>query len=261
MIRRSRGATIPTLGELIDAAAPPRRGRVIALRAAGCCGSLDEATQREWLVTDGLGGYAMGTVAGLRTRRYHGLLVVAVGGPARPDARASPRSTRCSSSATRAYRLATDEWADGAVDPRGHELLVSFELDRRRAPLALAGRRHRARARARDDPRPGRRRRRPPAGPRRPAGAPRAHRRSARGAASTASASRAATPAVEPTDRRLRLRGRLPGRRRRLARRAATWYRGVRCARGGGARAQRPRGRVGRRERSAPSSSRARRSR
>ena len=41
------------------------------------CGSLDEAASREWLVTDGLGGYAMGTVAGLRTRRYHGLLMVA----------------------------------------------------------------------------------------------------------------------------------------------------------------------------------------
>ena len=40
------------------------------------CGSLDEASRREWLVTDGLGGYAMGTVAGLRTRRYHGLLMV-----------------------------------------------------------------------------------------------------------------------------------------------------------------------------------------
>ena len=45
------------------------------------CGSLDEAASREWLVADGLGGYAMGTVAGLRTRRYHGLLVQATGGP------------------------------------------------------------------------------------------------------------------------------------------------------------------------------------
>ena len=43
----------------------------------GVCGCLDEASQREWLVTDGLGGYASGTVAGLRTRRYHGLLVTA----------------------------------------------------------------------------------------------------------------------------------------------------------------------------------------
>src|SRR5436190_627292 len=39
-------------------------------------GSLSEAAAREWLVADGRGGYAMGTVAGLRTRRYHALLVV-----------------------------------------------------------------------------------------------------------------------------------------------------------------------------------------
>ena len=31
---------------------------------------------REWLVADGAGGFASGTVSGLRTRRYHGLLVV-----------------------------------------------------------------------------------------------------------------------------------------------------------------------------------------
>src|SRR5687767_3228952 len=32
---------------------------------------------REWLVTNGLGGYASGTVGGAATRRYHGLLVAA----------------------------------------------------------------------------------------------------------------------------------------------------------------------------------------
>jgi predicted glycogen debranching enzyme len=31
--------------------------------------------EREWLVTNGLGGYASGTLAGLLTRRYHGLLI------------------------------------------------------------------------------------------------------------------------------------------------------------------------------------------
>src|SRR4051794_40128532 len=30
---------------------------------------------REWLVTNGLGGYASGTVSGVCTRRYHGLLI------------------------------------------------------------------------------------------------------------------------------------------------------------------------------------------
>ena len=47
------------------------------------CGNLDAGAGHEWLVTDGLGGYAMGTVAGLRTRRYHGLLVIAAPGRAR----------------------------------------------------------------------------------------------------------------------------------------------------------------------------------
>src|SRR6185436_5219809 len=31
----------------------------------------------EWLEADGLGGFAMGTVSGIRTRRYHGLLCAA----------------------------------------------------------------------------------------------------------------------------------------------------------------------------------------
>src|ERR1700747_2098039 len=33
---------------------------------------------REWLVTNGLGGYASGTVLGVATRRYHGLLIAAL---------------------------------------------------------------------------------------------------------------------------------------------------------------------------------------
>src|SRR3977135_1374081 len=36
---------------------------------------------REWLVTNGLGGYASGTVSGVITRRYHGLLIAALPGP------------------------------------------------------------------------------------------------------------------------------------------------------------------------------------
>ena len=91
------------------------------------CGTLEEAANREWLVTDGVGGYAMGTVAGLRTRRYHGLLVVAVGGPAdRMLGLAALDPVLVVGDAR--YRLATDEWAGGTVDPRGYELLTSFDL-------------------------------------------------------------------------------------------------------------------------------------
>ena len=36
---------------------------------------------REWLVTNGLGGYASGTVSGALTRRFHGMLVAALPSP------------------------------------------------------------------------------------------------------------------------------------------------------------------------------------
>src|SRR6186997_1275278 len=37
--------------------------------------------QKEWLVTNGLGGYASGTISGALTRRYHGLLIAALPTP------------------------------------------------------------------------------------------------------------------------------------------------------------------------------------
>ena len=45
------------------------------------CSDLDAATSREWLETNGLGGFACGTISGVHTRRYHGLLTAAVSPP------------------------------------------------------------------------------------------------------------------------------------------------------------------------------------
>ena len=106
------------------------------------CGNLDEAAAREWLVADGLGGYAMGTVAGLRTRRYHGLLVPAVSGPANRMLGLVALEPVLVVGDAR-FELATDEWAGGAISPRGHEFLVAFERRGRRPALAVADRRHR----------------------------------------------------------------------------------------------------------------------
>jgi predicted glycogen debranching enzyme len=92
------------------------------------CGSLDAGTRREWLVTDGCGGYAMGTVAGLRTRRYHGLFVVAPRTPARRMLALAALDPVLELESGQRIRVGTHEWASGAVDPRGHELLASFEL-------------------------------------------------------------------------------------------------------------------------------------
>ena len=45
------------------------------------CNDLQEAKKREWLETNGLGGFASSTLAGINTRRYHGLLMAATQPP------------------------------------------------------------------------------------------------------------------------------------------------------------------------------------
>jgi predicted glycogen debranching enzyme len=92
------------------------------------CGNLDAASEREWLVADGLGGYAMGTVGGLRTRRYHGLLVVATKPPGgRMLGLAALDAVLILGD--RRIPLGVHEWASGAIDPTGHVHLESFELE------------------------------------------------------------------------------------------------------------------------------------
>jgi predicted glycogen debranching enzyme len=83
---------------------------------------------REWLVTDGLGGYAMGTASLLRTRRYHALQVISgqpaavrtVGLVALDPAVTFPGGAR--------VELGVHEWSDGAVHPTGHYFLERFTL-------------------------------------------------------------------------------------------------------------------------------------
>ncbi len=45
------------------------------------CGDLESALAHEWLETNGLGGFACGTIAGANTRRYHSLLTAALDPP------------------------------------------------------------------------------------------------------------------------------------------------------------------------------------
>src|SRR5687767_12801498 len=87
------------------------------------CADLGQGAEREWLLTDGRGGYAMGTVSGLRTRRYHGLLAVGTALPVRMLGLASldPVLLRPGGDVP----LGVHEWRGGAVSPQGHLLLES----------------------------------------------------------------------------------------------------------------------------------------
>lgn len=92
-------------------------------------GDLNADLTREWLVTNGLGGYAMGSVCGATTRAYHGLLVAAV----RPPAERSVLVTKIDETVTLAagapVALGTNEYADGTIAPRGFERLAGFALE------------------------------------------------------------------------------------------------------------------------------------
>jgi predicted glycogen debranching enzyme len=92
------------------------------------CGDLHDAERREWLVTNGIGGYASGTVAGLLTRRYHGVLVAAL----KPPLGRTLLVTKLDDTAEYAgcaYPLFTNRWAGGAVEPDGYRRLERFRLE------------------------------------------------------------------------------------------------------------------------------------
>ena len=91
------------------------------------CTDLDVAERREWLVTNGRGSYAMGTVAGTLTRRYHGLLVAAL---APPVARRMfvPSVQIVADIAGVTYALATNRWASGLRAPDGRRYCSSFAV-------------------------------------------------------------------------------------------------------------------------------------
>ncbi|WP_293132465.1 amylo-alpha-1,6-glucosidase [Microcoleus sp. bin38.metabat.b11b12b14.051] len=92
-----------------------------------CC-NLDSAESREWLVTNGIGGYASGTIANLLTRRYHGLLVAALKPPLGRTLMLA-KLDETAVYADRAYPLYTNRWADNMIEPHGYNCIESFHLE------------------------------------------------------------------------------------------------------------------------------------
>jgi predicted glycogen debranching enzyme len=92
------------------------------------CGDLAAAERREWLCTNGIGGFASGTVAGTLTRRYHGLLVAALRPPLGRTLVAAQIHETVSYDG-RSWPLFTARWAGDVVDPQGHREIEGFHLD------------------------------------------------------------------------------------------------------------------------------------
>ena len=78
-------------------------------------------------MTNGLGGYASGTVVGALTRRYHGLLVAALRPPADRTLLVSKFDETLRYDG-RDYALGANRWADGSVSPEGFRFIERFHL-------------------------------------------------------------------------------------------------------------------------------------
>ncbi|MCW4033769.1 MAG: glycogen debranching enzyme N-terminal domain-containing protein, partial [Candidatus Bathyarchaeota archaeon] len=89
--------------------------------------NVDEALTKEWLVTNGLGGYASSTVLGINTRKYHGLLVAALNPPINRWMLLTKLDEELTI-ANKTYPLATNQYQN-VTCPEGYRFLSSFVLD------------------------------------------------------------------------------------------------------------------------------------
>jgi predicted glycogen debranching enzyme len=85
--------------------------------------------EREWIVTNGLGGYSSSSLAGANSRKYHGLFVPNLSSPKGRHVLIS-RCDELVVAGERRYDLGTVEFADGKVSGEGHRWLRQFHIDR-----------------------------------------------------------------------------------------------------------------------------------
>lgn len=87
--------------------------------------------ETEWVLTDGLGGFAMGTALGMNTRRYHGWLIHAahppVGRVMLLNAVLERFTLAAPGAAEETVELSNFEFEPAHIAPRGHRLLKRFE--------------------------------------------------------------------------------------------------------------------------------------
>lgn len=92
------------------------------------CQKFEEATSREWLETNGIGGYASSTIAGCNTRKYHGLLVSRLNQPEGKFVLLSKFEESLISNDVETG-ISTNQY-QGSVSPNGYKYLVGYVHDK-----------------------------------------------------------------------------------------------------------------------------------
>ena len=87
--------------------------------------TLEELKEKEWLYTNGLGGYASSSITGMNTRRYHGLLVASLNPPTQRKVLVSKVEESLVIEG-KEVELATNQYP-GAIHPQGYLHQTGFE--------------------------------------------------------------------------------------------------------------------------------------
>jgi predicted glycogen debranching enzyme len=93
------------------------------------CGNLSASLEREWLITNGIGGYGSGTIGGCLTRRYQGLLISAL----KPPLGRVLMFTKLEETVKyleQDFHLFANQWLDRSISPHGFHYIEKFKLDR-----------------------------------------------------------------------------------------------------------------------------------
>ena len=91
------------------------------------CTDFEAASSREWLETNGIGGFASGTISGANTRRYHGIFTPATEPPLGRITMVS-KIDETVFIGENAYELSSNRYP-GRIHPQGFQFLLSFRLD------------------------------------------------------------------------------------------------------------------------------------
>lgn len=92
------------------------------------CTKMDLAAlnSKEWIYTNGIGGYSSTSITGCNTRRYHGLLVASFNPPTDRKVLVSKLEEKITDTSGKSFELSTNQYG-GSVHPEGYQLLHSFE--------------------------------------------------------------------------------------------------------------------------------------
>ena len=91
------------------------------------CRNLEVSLSREWLETNGIGGFSSSTISGLNTRRYHGLLTAATKPPVGRFVLLSKLEETLLIDGRR-YELSANQYP-GVIHPQGFGYQTGFRLD------------------------------------------------------------------------------------------------------------------------------------